>query len=383
MTIISLSRADFLGAISAVAKVVERRNTIPILSNVLIEARQGRLAFVATDLDIAARTTIAADIDRDGALTLPAATLVELARKLPDKARIELAFEEGAATLKSGRSRFKLMALPAADFPSFDEGDPAATFTLPSEALSTALARTSFAISSEETRYYLNGIFLSAWEGPGSGGVGGAAPERERPALRFVATDGHRLARYELPLPEGASGMPPVIVPRKTTAELARLLKGHDGPVEIAVNTGKIAFGVGPTRLVSKLIEGTFPDYERILPKGNEHLVTVDREALADALARVTTIESGRGNGVKFSAAEGALKLSVTNADAGTAEEEIEARIEGEPPEIGFNGRYVAEILSVCLRARVSLRLGDPGAPALILDEGEAAALVVLMPLRL
>ncbi|MBV9538718.1 MAG: DNA polymerase III subunit beta, partial [Acidisphaera sp.] len=262
---IKADRATLMKALAHVQSVVEKRNTIPILANVMITARDGKLTFTATDMEIAVVEQVPANVDRNGACTAPAATLYEIVRKLPDSADIVLDHGGGDAqlALRAGRFATSLVVLPTDDFPSMTAGTLPNRFSLLAQTLRALIDRTRFAISTEETRYYLNGIYMHATESDG------------RKVLRAVATDGHRLARVEEPEPAGAAGMPGVIIPRKTVAELRKLLDEESGDVGIGLSDTRIQFRVGPIQLTSKLIDGTFPEYERVIPKDNDKVLRV------------------------------------------------------------------------------------------------------------
>jgi DNA polymerase-3 subunit beta len=243
-------------------------------------------------------------------------------------------------------------------------------FTLKAADLKRLIDKTQFAISTEEARYYLNGIYLHA---------AGAAKAQ---TLRAVATDGHRLAQMELELPSGATGMPGVIVPRKTVSEVQRLMENGDAEVSIELSSGKIRFTVGQTVLTSKLIDGTFPDYARVIPVSNDKELVVDKKEFEAAVDRVSTVSSERGRAVKLSINAGRLLLSVTNPDSGSANEEVEVEYEADPIDIGFNSRYLLDIASQIESEAAVLKLADPGSPTLIQDKDARGALYVLMPMR-
>lgn len=365
---ITIDRGALLKPLAALNRIVERRPTIPILGNVLLQARGGHLRLQATDLDIWAEASAPAVVDAPGALTVPAATFHDIVRKLPDGCQIELTAEGDGARLlvKAGRSRFVLLSLPEEDWPGLPDEDLPHRFALPARAVQRILTHTTFAISSEETRYYLNGVHLHATEG----------------CLHAAATDGHRLAHITVPLPDGAAGMPPVTVPRKTVGELARLAADAEGDMDFAVSGSKVRFAAAGITLTSKLIDGPFPDYRRVIPTGNDKIATLDSGVLKAAVDRVTTLCGERGRGVRLDFAPGTLTLSVTNADAGEASEEVAADFEGEPLTIGFQGRYLSEILSVLASDTVRLALADAGSPCLIKSHDGAEALIVLMPMR-
>ncbi|MFG1255923.1 DNA polymerase III subunit beta [Xanthobacter flavus] len=388
---LTISRDALAAALDRVGRVVETRNTIPILSNVRIVAhppeqaaqaavanggtRSGTVSVTGTDLDMEAISTAEAEVAAPGETTLPAKMAADFVRKLPAGAKVELADdgERGKLTIKSGRSRISVNTLAAGDFPDLSAGDFSNTFVLQASALLNMLDRVSFAISSEETRYYLNGIYLHV------------AQSEDGPALRAVATDGHRLAQHQVLAPQGTDGMAGIIVPRKAVGEITRLLKplGEES-VRLEVSTTKLRLTAGVTTLTTKLIDGTFPDYGRVVPSGNDKLATLDKEALGEAVARVATVSSERGRAVKFTFDDaGLLTLSVTNPDTGDATDAVEILYKAEPLEIGFNASYVADILAAVPGTRVQMAMADPGSPCLITPEAEGAgSLFVLMPMR-
>ncbi|MBV9735575.1 MAG: DNA polymerase III subunit beta [Acidisphaera sp.] len=367
-------RATLLKALAHVQSVVEKRNTIPILANVMLAVRDGRLTLTATDMELAIVEDVAASVARNGAATAPAATLYEIVRKLPDSAEIELEHGGGDAhlALRAGRYSTSLVVLATEDFPSMTAGNLPSRFELPAQTLRALIDRTRFAISTEETRYYLNGIYVHAAESEGT------------KVLRAVATDGHRLARVEEPLPEGAGSMPGVIIPRKAVSELRRLLEEVSGTVEIALSDTRIQFRAGTMTLTSKLIDGTFPEYERVIPRDNDKVLRVGKKDFSDAVARVAAISSERARPVKLSVAKDLLVLSSVSPDQGTATEELESdlvKYEASPLEIGFQARYLNDITDQ-ITGEVEFRFADGAAPTVVRDAGDTSALYVLMPMR-
>jgi DNA polymerase III subunit beta len=369
---VTLERAALLKALGHVHRVVERRTTIPILSNVLVRADNASLLLKATDLDLEVTERVPADGRRAGSTTLPAHILYDIVRKLPEGAQVSLDIGEdaGQLLLRSGRSRFNLQALPEADFPDLAAGEFSHHFVLPAGDLKNLIDKTQFAISNEETRYYLNGIFLHTIESDG------------HVMLRAVATDGHRLARIEIPSPKGAQGMPGIILPRKAVNEVQKLVEDLAQDVSVELSATKARFTFGDVVLTTKLIDGTFPDYMRVIPAGNERRLTVDRVPFAAAVDRVSTISSERGRAVKLAMADGKLTLSVTNPDSGSAVEELEVDYDAPPLDIGFNARYLLDITAQLESDTALFKLADPGSPTLILDREGATALYVLMPMR-
>ncbi len=364
-------RATLMKALAHIQSVAEKRNTIPILANALIAVKDGRLSFTATDMEIAVVEEVVASVSRDGATTAPAATLYEIVRKLPEAAEIELELAGEQLKLRAGRYSTSLVTLPTDDFPSMTAGALPHRFRLTSLALRGLIDRTRFAISTEETRYYLNGIYFHA-------------TTADIPMLRAVATDGHRLARVEEPLPDGAAGMPGVIIPRKTVAELRKLLDEESGEVEIGLSDTRIQFKAGGITLTSKLIDGTFPEYERVIPKDNDKILRVGTKDFSNAVARVAAISSERSRPVKMALANDLLTLSAASPEQGTASEELdEGRVEysSGPLEIGFQARYLNDITDQ-IGERLEFHFSDGTAPTVVRDAADGSAVYVLMPMR-
>ncbi|PBN41801.1 DNA polymerase III subunit beta [Sphingobium sp. D43FB] len=366
----TIERATLLKSLSHVQSVVERRNTIPILSNVLIEASaDGAIKLMATDLDLQIVDSIAAQVEQPGATTISAHTLFDIARKLPEGSQVSLQAAEGKMLIQAGRARFNLSTLPRDDFPVIAEGELPTSFELPAETLKQIIDKTRFAISTEETRYYLNGIYFHV-------------ADDGQPVLRAAATDGHRLARITVPRPDGADGMPGIIIPRKCIAELRKLLDEVDGSIQIALSASKIRFGLGSAILTSKLIDGTFPDYSRVIPTANDKLLKIDPRGFEEGVDRVATIATEKTRAVKMSLDRDKITLSVTSPENGTAAEEVPGAFQGEGFDIGFNARYLLDILGQINSDLVELHLADAAAPTLIRENDASPALYVLMPMR-
>lgn len=368
----TLERSNLLKALNHVHRVVERRNTIPILSNVLLRAEASSLTLKATDLDLEVMETVPADIGSAGATTVSAQTLYEIVRKLSEGAEISLETESEGQSLKirSGRSDFTLQVLPETDFPDLTAGEFPVNFSISGADLKGLMDRTQFAISTEETRYYLNGIYLHV------------VPVDDAKMLRAVATDGHRLAQAQLAAPPGSEPMPGIIIPRKTVGELQKLLDTAPDDVQVEVSDNKIRATIGDVVLTSKLIDGTFPDYVRVIPQGNDKIMKVDRGVFAEAVDRVSTVASERGRAVKLALSDGTLVLTVNNPDSGSATEELGVEFSGEPMEIGFNAKYLLDIGGQLKSGTAVFKLADPGSPTLIEDDDDSNALFVLMPMR-
>jgi DNA polymerase III subunit beta len=366
----TIERANLLKCLGHVQSVVERRNTIPILSNVLIEASGDGLRLMATDLDLQIVETVEAEVETPGATTVSAHTLFDIARKLPEGAQVSLTAEDGKMQVVAARSRFNLQTLPRDDFPVIAEGDLPTSFELPVQTLKEMIDKTRFAISTEETRYYLNGIFFHV-------------ADEGQPVLKAAATDGHRLARVTMPRPEGAEDMPDIIVPRKCVSEIRKLLDEAEGNVLIALSASKIRFTL-PTGavLTSKLIDGTFPDYSRVIPTGNDKLLKIDPKSFMQGVDRVSTIASEKTRAVKMALEKDKITLSVTSPENGTAAEEVPGDYGSDGFEIGFNAKYLMDILGQVEGDTVEVHLADAAAPTLIRENDKASALYVLMPMR-
>ncbi|MBA2919262.1 DNA polymerase III subunit beta [Sphingomonas sp. MAH-20] len=366
----TIERATLLRGLAHVQSVVERRNTIPILSNVLVDATgDGGIRLMATDLDLQIVETVEAAIDQPGATTVSAHTLFDIVRKLPEGSQVQLSSAEGKMTIVAGRARFNLQTLPRDDFPVIAEGELPTRFELPAATLRQIIDKTRFAISTEETRYYLNGIFFHV-------------SDDAQPVLKAAATDGHRLARVTVPRPDGADGMPDVIVPRKCVGELRKLLEEVDGSVTVSLSATKIRFDLGAAILTSKLIDGTFPDYSRVIPTGNDKLLKLDPKSFMEGVDRVSTIASEKTRAVKMALDRDKITLSVTSPENGTASEEVPGDYAAQGFEIGFNARYLMDILHQIDGDMVEVHLADAAAPTLIRENDNAPALYVLMPMR-
>ncbi|MGB7286380.1 MAG: DNA polymerase III subunit beta [Salaquimonas sp.] len=369
---VTIERSNLLKSLGHTHRVVERRNTIPILSNILLVAEGGELHLKATDLDLEIFERVPAMVEQSGSTTVPAHMLHDIVRKLPDGSEVMLAMDEDGNSIKitAGRSRFTLQCLPGSDFPDITTGEFSHTFRLPTSQFKDLIDHTQFAISTEETRYYLNGIFFHTVEDEGD------------LVLRAVATDGHRLARAQSKAPSGSEGMPGIIIPRKAVGEIQKLLEDPDATIGMEVSETKIRLTVGNVILTSKLIDGTFPDYNRVIPVGNDKELKMDRASFAAAVDRVSTISSERGRAVKLAVADGQIVLTVNNPESGSATEEVAVGYDSEPLEIGFNSRYLLDITSQLRGDEAIFMLSDSGSPTLIRDSSGDGALFVLMPMR-
>jgi DNA polymerase III subunit beta len=369
---ISIERGALLKALNQAQSVVERRATIPILSNVLIEAEGSQVSFRATDLDIEVVDRAPAMVERPGATTVSAVMLHEIVRKLPEGALVSLSEDpaSGRLTVAAGRSNFNLATLPKEDFPVMASSEYTTNFAAPAPVLRRLFDKARFAISTEETRYYLNGIYMHVATG------------EDGQVLRCVATDGHRLARIDAPLPADAAGMPGVIVPRKTVGELLKLLGDDDATIAVSVSETKVRFATPAVSLTSKVIDGTFPDYTRVIPTGNTRRLEVDASEFAKAVDRVATVSSERSRAVKLSLDEDRLILSVNAPDSGAAEEELAVAYGDEKMEIGFNAKYLLEIAGQVDRENAVFLFNSSGDPTLMREGNDLTAVYVVMPMR-
>jgi DNA polymerase III subunit beta len=369
---LTIERAALLKALGHVQSAVERRNTIPILSNVLLSAERDKLSFSATDLDMEIIDEAMAQVDQPGQITAPAHTLYEIVRKLPEGADVTLSFtgEDPRLTVAAGRSRFNLPVLPAGDFPVMSSDGLSGQVGVDVGELIRLIDKTRFAISTEETRYYLNGLYLHTVNDNGIA------------KLRAVATDGHRLALAEMPAPEGTAGSPGVIVPRKTVSEARRLLDDAGEQVDLQVSPQKVRFEFGRAALTSKVIDGSFPDYSRVIPKDNNRVMMVDNKLFAAAVDRVATISAEKSRSVRMAIEPGRVVLTVRNMEAGQAVEELEIDYSGEPFELSFNARYLLDVTDQISAESAEFRFGGPNDPALVLDPIDPDVQYVLMPLR-
>lgn len=368
----TIERSTLLKTLSHVQNIVEKRNTIPVLSNVRIEALGDGISFKATDMDTEITEIADAKIAEQGATTAPAHMLYDIVRKLSDGSEVELVFpdEKGQLSIASGRSKFSLSTIAVEDFPVISGDSLPTNFSMGKEELKDVIDRTQFAVSTEETRYYLNGLYVHA------------KTEGETKVLRIVATDGHRLACVESPLPAGAEKMAGVIIPRKTIAEIRKLLDdSQSDTVAISLSENKIRFVLEDITLTSKLIDGTYPDYERVIPTDNDKVLEVAVKELSSAVDRVSVVAE-RTRAIKMITGRNHLVLTTSSPDMGSALEEVEAQYEHEALEIGYNFRYLLDILSEIKGENVQITFSDGSSPSVIHDTSDASAIYVLMPMR-
>lgn len=359
-----IERHNLLKSLTYIQSVVEKKNIIPILANVKIKAERGLLELTATDMDISIIDRIGADILSEGSTTIPAQMLYDIVRKLPDGSQIAISLESNKIYLDTGSCHFTLPTLPIDEFPSLDEGEMEIGFSMPASDLKRLVEKTKFAMSVDETRYYLNGIFLHVRDGK----------------LLAAATDGHRLAKISLEAPSGADNMPDIIIPRKTVHELSKMLS-RDDEVEIAISKNKIRLSFGDTMLFSKLVDGNFPDYERVIPINNDKKMGIDSNMLANAVDRVITISSDKARAVKLLIANDNITLSASGGDIGVASEEISAESNATSSEIAYNARYLIEMLSQ-IPGKAEFVFQDNNSATLVTDMNDLESLYVIMPIR-
>ncbi len=366
----SIDRTALLRSLSHVQNVVEKRNTLPILSNVKLVVKGDALIMTATDMDLEIRESVAAIVMESGETTAPAHMLHDIIRKISDNASIEITLKDSIMTVRAGRSVFKLSCLPVNEFPELGGGEFSHTMNIQAERIRALIDRTRFAMSTEEVRYYLNGIFLHATDSDGT------------PVLRAVATDGHRLARFEMPLPEGAADMPEIIIPRKTIGELRKILDDAADDVTINISPNKIKFSFDHIVLTSKLIDGKYPEYSRVIPPANDKIIDVDPKIFGGAVDRVATMTEGKIRAIKMTLNGKTLTLAADSMDTGSAVEDLEVLTESPNIEIGFNARYLLDIANNITGNDCRIILSNGATPAIIQDPNDDSTLFVLMPLR-
>ncbi|MFP5374059.1 MAG: DNA polymerase III subunit beta [Gammaproteobacteria bacterium] len=361
----SLQREVFLKPLAQVVNVVERRQTLPVLANLLVQVRDGQLSLTGTDLEVEMVARQEVGDAKDGETTIPARKLFDIVRALPDGSKVGVSQAGDKVTVQAGRSRFTLASLPANDFPSIDEVEATERVTVPEAALKELIERTAFAMAQQDVRYYLNGLLL----------------DLRGDSLRCVATDGHRLALCEAPLDGG--GKRQIIVPRKGVSELQRLLEGGERDLELEVGRNHIRIKRDDVTFTSKLIDGRFPDYEAVIPIGADREVKINREVLRAALQRAAILSNEKYRGVRIEVTPGQLKISAHNPEQEEAQEEVEAQTRVDDLAVGFNVNYLLEALTALRDEEVVLQLRDANSSALLREAGSERCRHVVMPLRL
>ena len=370
----SIDRSALLIALQHIHSVVERRNTIPILSNVLIEAKEDGVYLTSTDMDITVIEKVdlgESEVTQLGTTTTSAQILYDIVRKLPDNIKVEFLSEKNDRLgIKASSSSFALNCLPSEDFPSIAQEDFKHSFNIDALDLVRLIDKSSFAMSLEETRYYLNGIYLHAIK------------EDNVEKMRTVATDGHRLSRVDINLPQGAEGIPGVIIPRKTILEIRKILEDHTGNVSLSISETKIKLSFNNVVLTSKLLDGTFPDYSRVIPEHNDKLVTISNQSISEAVDRVSTVSTDKTRAIKININKGSVVISATNPDKGSASEHLDVVYNGDEVEIGFNSKYVLDVARQIKGNEIIIKLSDSVSPTLVYDKDDKEVLFVLMPMR-
>ncbi|KRG60466.1 DNA polymerase III subunit beta [Stenotrophomonas sp. W1S232] len=363
----SLQREAFLKPLAQVVNVVERRQTLPVLANFLVQVKDGQLSLTGTDLEVEMVSRISVDNANDGETTIPARKLFDIVRALPDGSVITVAQTGDKVTVSAGRSRFTLATLPSNDFPSVDEVEATDRIAISEATLKELIERTSFAMAQQDVRYYLNGLLFDVRD----------------TLLRCVATDGHRLALCETPLETGTGNKRQIIVPRKGVTELQRLLEGGDREIELEIGRSHIRMKRDDAMFTSKLIDGRFPDYEAVIPIGADRLVTVDRELLKASLQRAAILSNEKYRGVRVEVSPGQLKISAHNPEQEEAQDEVEVDTQVSDLAIGFNVNYLLDALSALRDEQVVIQLRDSNSSALVREASNEKSRHVVMPLRL
>jgi DNA polymerase-3 subunit beta len=371
-----INSTDLLKALSHIHGIVEVRHTLPILSNIILEARDDHLILSSTNLDIYCSDKIKAEVIKSGEVSVSAVTFFEIIKRLPSGSEVSMIMEEGENEIRltCGRSRFNLSTLKTDDFPIISDNDLSTNFVLSADELIRIIDKTKFAVSNEETRYYLNGIFLHK------------AERNSIQFLRAVATDGHRLAQYDIPLPQGAEDITGIIIPKKTIYELRKVLDDANGDVSVSLNENKIKFSFNDLKVVSKVIDGTFPDYTKVIPQKNDKNFKTNNSDLKNAIDRVSAVaanEESKSKAIKFCIENNSLSLSVESQSKGSANEMIDVNYSGDKVDIGFNSKYIIDLCNEVDGDEISISLSDSISPAIILDKTDENLFFVLMPMRI
>ena len=371
-----INSTDLLKALSHIHGIVEVRHTLPILSNIILEAKDDKLILSSTNLDIYCSDKIKAEVLQSGEVSVSAVTFFEIIKRLPSGSEVLMIMEEGENEIRltCGRSKFNLSTLKTDDFPIISDSDLSTNFVLSADELIRIIDKTKFAVSNEETRYYLNGIFLHK------------AERNSIQFLRAVATDGHRLAQYDVPLPQGAEDITGIIIPKKTIYELRKVLDDANGDVSVSLNENKIKFSFNDLKVVSKVIDGTFPDYTKVIPQKNDKNFKTNNSDLKNAIDRVSAVaanEESKSKAIKFCIENNSLSLSVESQSKGSANEMIDVNYSGDKVDIGFNSKYIIDICNEVDGDEISISLSDSISPAIILDKTDENLFFVLMPMRI
>ncbi len=363
----SFIREQLLHPLQLVIGAVEKRQTMPILANVLLRQTDKRLQIISTDLEIELVADVNLETAAENEVTVPARKLLDICKNLPEGAQMELSLSEGRATLKSGRSRFVLATLPASDFPALEDIEFEFNLDIPRNALKALIEKTSFSMAQQDVRYYLNGLLLEC-----SGNM-----------LRAVATDGHRLALAELGIEDKLPEAKQIIIPRKGVVELQRVLGNSDEVAKVYFSNNHIRIEIEGFRFTSKLIDGRFPDYTRVMPADGDKVMLADRQYLSQSLTRTSILSNEKYRGARLKLGDNTLKIQTQNPDKEEAEEEVEIVYDGEPIEVAFNVNYILDVLNVVEGERVRVELKDANSSCIIRDEQQQDCRYVIMPMRL
>ncbi len=366
-----ISRSNFFKSLSHLQGVVDKRNSLPILANILIEAKDNKLILSSTDMDISIIEKISCNVAEEGATTINSQILYDIVRKIDDNSQIEIISNNGKIlTLRSEGSRFSLACLPKEDYPIIEKENPGVDITLNSKILFKLIDKTKFAISNEETRYFLNGLYFNVTN------------EENKNIVTLVGTDGHRLAKFSHVIEKKIDQVSGVIIPKKTIYELSKLLSENDIDVKISISTNKIVFIVGEIVFISKLIDGSFPDYKRVIPNDNKNILKINRDKLLSAVDRVSTIANEKSPVIKFKLLENILNLNTINNESSTASEDLKINYEGKDIEIGFNSKYIMDIVNNLEDTEISISLKDNTSPVIAQENSNTNLVYVLMPMR-
>jgi len=366
-----ISRSIFFKTLSHLQGIVDKKNTLPILANILIEARDNQLILTSTDMDISIIEKISCNVLENGDTTINSQILYDIVRKIDDSSEIEIISNNGKLlTLRSEGSRFSLACLPKEDYPIIEMDKSGVNIVLNSKILFKLIDKTKFAISNEETRYFLNGLYFNV------------SNEDDKNTVTLVGTDGHRLAKFSHDIDGHIDQVSGVIIPKKTIYELSKLLSEVEIDIDISISSNKIIFTIGDIVFISKLIDGSFPDYKRVIPNDNNNILKIDRDKLLSAVDRVSTIANEKSPVIKFKLLQNILNLNTVNNESSTATEDLKISYDGDEIEIGFNSKYIMDIVNNLEDNEISINLKDNTSPVIAKENSNTNLVYVLMPMR-
>ena len=366
-----ISRSVFFKTLSHLQGIVDKKNSLPILANIMIEAKDNELILSSTDMDISIIEKISCNVTEDGATTINSQILYDIVRKIDDNSDIEIISNNGKLlTLRSDGSRFSLACLPKEDYPIIEQNNSGIDISLNSNILFKLIDKTKFAISNEETRYFLNGLYFNVTK------------EDNENIVTLVGTDGHRLAKFSHSIEENIEQISGVIIPKKTIYELSKLLSETEDSIKISISSNKIIFFIGKIIFISKLIDGSFPDYKRVIPNDNKYILKINRDKLLSAVDRVSTIANEKSPVIKFKLLENVLNLNTINNESSTASEDLDVNYDGDEIEIGFNSKYIMDIVNNLEDNEISINLKDNTSPIIAQENSNTNLVYVLMPMR-